>query len=226
MGKLNFNIPGEPNPRTIKALEKGFGKAIVKSAVSNSLALAAGAVSQLAFNDRPDGVSRFGTFIYDTLFIERPEYDTFTWNEQKKTFNIDAPVLPGNHSIGEVFGLYCEGVIIDATCVNHIVYTQIAGADGGINEYINKGDVDLTIRGYFASVFPGKYPKQEVRDLRLYHEAPVAKKVTNNFLNNVLHIQNIVTEKLNIFQVQGMRNVQYFELTGRSESNYEIRDSI
>lgn len=221
---LQFYIPQPQLKQNARTLSKGFGLPLVQRAII-------GANNFNIKTDPADATSYFGTPVYDTLFIQRPEYTSFEYNEFTDKYVQTADILDYNRPAGQsitnetpdnTIGLFLNGVVIDATVVKNIIKTDIIDHIGTVKEYINQGDIELTIRGYVASKNPDEYPDVEARLVKAYASAPVALKVTSVFLNEILNINNIVVDSLNMMQQQGMRNVQYFQLNCTSTVDYTI----
>jgi len=216
---LKFNIPDKLKPKNLETLSKGFGIPIAAANVPS--------IPDLPLGNIPDGVTRFGTYYYDSLFIEAPSYEIFTFNEPTNDFTTTLnPILFTPDTIstkdGPVSGVLIKGAIVDVTQVKNIVKTQIAGMDGSVLEYINQGDYEITIRGFFDTFLPDLAPNQRTRLLNYYCSAPVSLNIVNDFLNNVIKINKIVPQNLNIFQRQGVRNIQYFQISAISDNDFKI----
>lgn len=197
-----------------KQLIKGFGLPLVKRAFINK--------QEIEEGDKQDGTSLFNTPLFGTLFIHKPFYTEFVYDEFYKKYTETAPVLSENKSIGGDAGVFVEGVIIDVSQPRNIVMTPISGLDGTVKEFINNGDFAITIKGYFSSSSPDKYPAEDVRALNTYCKAPVPIGVTNVFLNEYFGITNIVVTNYSFFQQEGVRNIQFFELQCVSDTPNEI----
>lgn len=216
---LKFTIPDKLKPKNLETLSKGFGLPIAAASTPS--------IPDLPLGNIPDGVTRFGTYYYDSLFIEMPFYEIYTFDEPTTDFTVTtSPVYYTPDSIttkdGQVFGILIKGAIVDVTQVKNIVKTQIAGMDGSVLEYINQGDYEITIRGFFDTFLPDLAPDQRTRLLNYYCSAPVSLNIVNDFLNNVIKINKIAVQNLNIFQQQGVRNVQYFQISAISDNDFKI----
>lgn len=211
---INFKIPNTKLPVNARTLAKGFGLPLVKRAFLN--------VKEVGQGDKPDGTSLFGTPLYGTMFIERPEYSEFDYDEVNKKYVETTVILSDNKTIGNVVGVFMDGVIIDVNQKRNVVTTEIAGMDGSVKEFINNGDFNISIRGYFADPNPDKYPAVSVRALNTYLKAPVPLKVTNVYLNDYFGVVNIVPISYSFHQEEGVRNVQYFEIECLSDVPFEI----
>jgi hypothetical protein len=213
---LQFFIPQPLSKVTEKTLIKGFGLPLLQRALI-----------------RPSGPqpidqhtdSRFGTPVFDSLYIQAPEYYEFNYNEQTKKYQQDErPVSLGNNKQdGSSQGLFVENVIMDVNLARNIVTTDVSGYNGGtIKEFISNGDWNITIRGFVSTKNADVYPEEDTRLLQLYSRSPVSLVVTSRFLNTYLDINNIVITSLNLFQQQGLRNIQYFEMSCLSDTPFTI----
>ena len=223
---LKFYIPSPAAKTNFRTLSKGFGLPLVQREILD-------ARNFNIVTDPPDATSLFGTPIYDTLFIERPEFDTYDFNDYENKYVRTRNVLDYNKPSGSVLpfeqtdtvaGLFLNGVIIDATITKNIIKTELIDHVGTVKEYIGQGDIILSIRGYVASKNPDEYPDVEARLIKSYSQAPVALNVTSVFLNEILGISQIVIDDLNMMQQQGMRNVQFFQLNCSSTVDYTIAE--
>jgi hypothetical protein len=212
---LQFNIPSPLQKVNVRTLSKGFGLPLVQRAIvaGNNLNIK---------TDTPDATSLLGTPIYGTLFIEQPEYTTFDFNDFTNEYVETPNQLASNTAASAAQGLFLNGVIIDATVNKTIVKTDVIDLKGTVKEYIGESDMTITIRGYVASQNPNEYPDDDARLIKSYSSAPVSLKVTNDFLNNILGVTQIVVESCQMSQQQGLRNVQYFQLSCVSDIDYTI----
>jgi hypothetical protein len=223
---LQFIIPTPAQKQNVRTLSKGFGLPLVQRAL----------IAANNFNiktDKPDGTSLYGTPMYGTLFIQRPEYTTFEYNDFTNEYIETPNPLASNKSFGTLNvapgintegaqGLFLNGVIIDATVNKTIVKTEVIDLKGTVKEYMGESDLTITIRGYVASQNPDEYPDDDARLIKSYSSAPVSLKVTSDFLNNILGVSQIVIESCQMSQQQGLRNVQYFQLNCVSDIDYTI----
>jgi hypothetical protein len=220
---LKFNILGKENART---LAKGFGLPIVKRAAFEAQVLykleeqaAAVGLNQ----DADEGKSRFGTPVYGTVLIQEPKFSTYKFNTQTRKYDkIDFVFSPSNKEIGGVNYMYIEGAIIEINQKRNIVKTTISGQDGTVKEFINNGDYDIKIMGFFSTVDADIYPELETKAMNQYLTAPVSLNITNKFLNTYFNVNSIVVESFEFKQVEGMRNVQYFTINACSDLPFEV----
>jgi hypothetical protein len=212
---IQFNIPQPLAKVNTRTLAKGFGLPIVQRAIiaANNLNIV---------TDKPDATSLLGTPVYGTLFIERPEYTTFDFNEFTNEYVEVSNTLASNTAASAAQGLFLNGVIIDATVNKTIIKTEIIDYKGTVKEYIGESDMSITIRGYVATQNPDQYPDDDARLIKSYSSAPVSLKVVNSFLNDILGVNQIVVESCQLSQQQGLRNVQYFQLNCVSDIDFTI----
>lgn len=220
---IQFYIPNPAAKANFRTLSKGFGLPLVERAIiaANNLNIV---------TDPTDATSLMGTPIYGSLFIQRPSYTTFEFNELTNEY-VEVPnALDYNRPVGAVsndtldttIGFFLNGVIIDATVNKTIVKTEIIDYKGTVKEYIGESDMTITIRGYVASQNPDQYPDEDARLIKSYASAPIPLKVVNTFLNDILGVNQIVVESCQLSQQQGLRNVQYFQWTCVSDIDFTI----
>ena len=212
---IQFYIPQPAAKANFRTLSKGFGLPLVERAII-------AAKNLNIVTDKPDATSLLGTPIYGTLFIERPEYTTFEFNEFTNEYVETPNVLASNTAASAAQGLFLNGVIIDATVNKTIIKTEIIDYKGTVKEYIGESDMTITIRGYVASQNPDQYPDDDARLIKSYASAPIPLKVVNSFLNDILGVNQIVVESCQLSQQQGLRNVQYFQWTCVSDIDFTI----
>jgi len=212
---LDFYIPKPIAKNNERTLAKGFGLPLVQRAIIS-------AKNFQIVTDTPDATSLLGTPVYGTLFIEKPDYTTFEYNDFTNEYVETPNALAGNKTSGNVEGLFLNGVIIDANVVKNIIKTEVIDLKGTVKEYISESDLAITIRGYVATENPDEYPDVDARLIKSYSSAPVPLNVTNDFLNDILGVNQIVVESCQLSQQQGVRNVQYFEMTCVSTIDYTL----
>lgn len=213
MGR-NYIIGKDVAKNVQRNLIRGFGVPLVKSALYN--------VGTEPAGDIPDAFSKFGTPYFDTLILEAPNYNTYSYDSFLKKYTVQANILTGNFEINGKSAIKIDGCIMDISQTRNITQTQIAGRDGSVNEFINNDDYSITIRGYFDSGEPDTYPTKEVGYLSALLKAPISVKCHSNFLN-IFEISELVFTNYNFFQQTGLRNIQYFELTAMSEIPFQIQ---
>lgn len=212
-----FFLPPIIQKNNERTLIKGFGLPLVQRALitANTLSIK---------TDAPDKISYFGTPIYGSLFIQKPEYSSFEYNPFSKVYQQSPIVLASNSTIAGNEGLLLDNVIIDVTQNKQIVTTEISGFNKGtVKEFINNGDYAINIRGFFATKNPDEAPITESRILTSYCSAPVTLSITNLFLNQIFTVNNIVITNLSMSQQVGIRNVQYFEISALSDNPFDLK---
>ena len=221
MGVLNFQVPDKLKAKNLQTLQKGFGIPLKASLVPT--------IPNIPLGDFPEGITRFGTYYYDSLFIQAPSYETSTYNQQTGEFEtVLNNIVFSPDSIttkdGVFSGVNIKGAIVDVMLTNNIVKTEIMGQSGTVKEYINQGDYSVTIRGFFDTFLPDLAPNQRTRLLNYYCSAPVSLSIVNDFLNSIFKINKIAVESCNIFQQQGIRNIQYFQINAISDTDFVIQE--
>lgn len=214
MSSKEFLIPAPQKKVTVNILAKGFGLPLVKQALLN--------VDRVTPEDKPEYISAYGTAIYDTIWIQKPEPKTYVFSPVTKTYQQAPSIYGSNFELNGKEGFKIDGCIIDVTQNRNIVTTEIMGQNGSVKEFINNGDASITIRGYVATNTPDLYPESDVRVLSSYCNAECALPVVSRYLNSIFQIDNIVITGSHFFQQEGMRNIQYFEINALSDVNYLI----
>jgi hypothetical protein len=118
-------------------------------------------------------------------------------------------------------------LVVDTALFNirqskNIIKTDIQGSNfgGSVKEYINTSDFEISIKGGIFGT-NGNYPKDEVRVLREYLNAPVSIGIDSEFLA-LFGIFEIVIEDYFLPQNKGRRSEQLFELQCSSNLNPNI----
>lgn len=204
----DFTLNEGLNPRgQAQLIIKGFGLGLVKpklfntSGNTNILTL-----QELAREEGRDGVanSAFGLPVFDIVTLMDLKYESL----DRKQISVSAMNL---------------GVALcDVSQSKNIITTPIQGRNGTIKEYISDGDYVINIKGVITIDAQDYYPEQEVKQLKQFLDAPVSLKVASSYLNR-LGINEVVVKDYTLNQSEGMRNVQYFELSCLSETPFEIK---
>ena len=218
---LNFQIPKNKKNQDLKTLQSGFGIPLKASLVPT--------IPNFPLGNFPEGITAFGTYYYDSLFIEAPSYEVASYNETDGSYtsvlnNIVFSPDAITTDEGLKSGVLIKGCVVDVMATNNIVKTEIAGQNGTVKEYISQGDYSVTIRGFFSTVLPDLYPQQRTNLLNYYCSAPVSLSIVNDFLNSIFKINKIAIESYNIFQQEGVRNVQYFQINAISDNDFVIKE--
>lgn len=104
-----------------------------------------------------------------------------------------------------------------------IIETTVAGRKKGtVKEFIGYGDMQISIRGLFASRGQNVYPEDEMRDLLAILDVPDSVEVAGNVFQR-FGIQNILIKDCSFNQDDGNRNVQYFTIKAVSDFPTELK---
>jgi hypothetical protein len=216
----DFIIPENRKKVTFETFAKGFGLPLVKSAFLAELNNFPNIKA-----DKADGLSQYfnGTVVYDTLFIKTPFFYKYEYSDVDKKYIQTSQILSFVDKKGNDNGILLDGVLISVNQTKNIITTNIMGRSGTVKEYINQGDFEFTIRGFIASKNPDEYPLERVRVLQQYLNAPTELEVVSNYINNVFAVDNnpitkVVVVDYNMFQQEGVRNIQFFEFTCLSDT--------
>jgi|GEM_PF-2129992 len=111
--------------------------------------------------------------------------------------------------------------LFDITGQNIIVKTPGPGRKGQIKEYITEDDSAITIRGFCINEGSWEYPEKQVQDLKRVINTKKALGITSQVIN-LLDIHNIVIESWSFPSIEGVENVQPFELQCTSDYPVEL----
>jgi len=178
--------------------------------------------------DQQLGLSSLGTPVYtdltllgcsytDSITVKLVElkYDLYFSGDRNTSIN-------GNDSgVGSTFYLALETVLITVNQSIRVVKTEIQGRNGTVKEYIGADDMKISINGIITGQ-NGVYPRDTVRKLKRWLDAPVAKKVVAWWLGN-LGVDMIVVESYSFPQTQGGYSYQTFSISAVSDAPVELR---
>lgn len=206
--------PPPPNPEgQAKLIAKTFGLTFIKPKFfkvdTDTMFTEKDAINAAILDSNEtlsDSRSKFGLPKFDDILFEQVDY---TSNDGK---NIRVPPF----SMGTA--------LCDVTMTRNIVKTQIAGRNGTVKEYMSDGDLQINIKGVLASLYQNIAPKDSVKNLLQFCNAPVNFNVTSNFLA-YFGVYTIVVEDYTFNQLEGKRNVISFELHCSSDMPIEIKGS-
>ena len=195
-----------PNIKAAQRLIKytGFQNIPIINAVKNGEYL--GRIPNLITKDEPIGTSSLGTPIYTDLTLVGGF--SYTDNISEKTVTIENDVR-------------IETVLITVTQPVRVIKTEIQGRDGTVKEYIGRDDAHITINGVITGS-NGVYPREQVKALKEWLDAPVSKSIVTWWLDN-LGISEIVVENYTIPQVQGGYSYQMFSIDAISDIPVQLR---
>lgn len=214
----NFAVPATYKKVNINVLAKGFGLPLVKRALLNA--------QEIEQSDIPEYKTRFGTPVFDSLFIRKPNPEVYDFNEAtgqyQKVLGIS---YAHNHTVHTnesepIDGFLITNCIIEVSRVKNIVTTEISGMDGSVKEFINNGDYSITIRGIVDSELPNKAPDIDTRILTSYLNANSSLYIVSRMLNGIYGIDRIVATGFRTSQQEGIRNVNFFEINAVSDIDY------
>lgn len=175
--------------------------------------------------DEPIGVSSLGTPIYTDLTLLGCEY-TDNITSKKVTLKNDrfrsggsGQTNTSNASAG--FYMNLETVLMTVEQPIRIIKTEIQGRNGTVKEYIGADDSKITIN-LVVTGKNGVYPREEVKRLKDWLDAPVAKGIVAWWLDN-LGISDIVIESYSMPQVQGGYSYQMVSINAISDLPVELK---
>lgn len=179
-------------------------------------------------HDEAIGTSSLGTPIYTDLTLMGCEYtDNITGrvvslkNDRYRSGGAGQSTAGNDSGIGVAFYMNIETVIMTVDQPIRIVKTEIQGRDGTVKEYIGKDDYKITINIQLTGK-NGVYPREEVKRLKDWLDAPVAKGIVSWWLDN-LGISDICIESYSIPQVQGGYSYQMFSINAISDLPVELK---
>jgi hypothetical protein len=117
------------------------------------------------------------------------------------------------------------GVLMDVKTTKTIDMVSVQNVSGTIKTYINDGDFEIKIRGWFTTDNANDYPIEKVNQLKKLLKLNKALKVTSDFLL-LFDIYNIVVLDYNLFQVEGVQNTQFFEISSVSDTPVELISDV
>lgn len=114
-----------------------------------------------------------------------------------------------------------DTVLCDISQPRQIIKTQVMGRPGTIKEYINDGDWTVRMRGLIVENSIHNYPRAQVAAFMQLLKLQEPIKVISEYLN-LFGILNVVVENYNFAQKQGFQNVQPFDLSCVSDTDYSL----
>jgi hypothetical protein len=153
----------------------------------------------------------FGLPVLDILVLGGVKYETM--NVLGAVTNITLPTV--------TLGI----ALLEVNQTKNIVTTSVQGRNGTIKEYISDGDFMINIKGILASNAQDTYPVDLFNALLKYCTAPVSFPASSLYLNR-FGITDLVIQDYSFPQVEGMRNIQPFEIKCLSETPFEIKTKI
>lgn len=111
-----------------------------------------------------------------------------------------------------------KGVLMSVDMVKEVEYIKVLGIDGTIKPYINEGDFNVKIRGWFTTDNAHDYPIEATRMLIKLLKLKTSLKAVSDLLLT-FNVFNLVVLSFHFFQVEGVQNTQFFEI--ETVSDYE-----
>lgn len=212
--RLNIDLPQAPydinNPYSGKILPEQENQS-----ERNPYEGQAGIIRNYAPDDAI-GLSELGTAVYSDLSLMGCSY----------TDNITGRVvnLPNNAtqqtSTNRIL-LTLNTIIITVDQPIRVIRTEIQGRDGTVKEYIGKDDMKITINGIITGK-NGVHPKDTVKLLKQWLDAPVSKGVVSWWLNN-MGVSSMTVESYSFPQIAGGYSYQTFVINAVSDAPVELR---
>ena len=107
-------------------------------------------------------------------------------------------------------------VIITVKNPKNIVKTQVQGRDRSRKEYIAGGDYSISIKSTIASLYPEKFPEEELKTLKQIFSSSDSISIYSPFLS-ILGIDGLIIRDWNVSQIQGSYNSFTYSLTADYE---------
>lgn len=164
--------------------------------------------------DERAGVSYLGTPVFMNM-----EFEPGTYTDRNGE-PINYGEILKNNSAGD--GFKVDTVLADVTIVKQIITTNIQGLNGSVKEYISQGDYQITIKGALVDESGQRYPEEQVKQLVEYCEVPESVRIYSRFLNDNFDIQFLTIQEATFPQVEGVENVQLFEIKAISDDPIEL----
>lgn len=175
--------------------------------------------------DEPIGVSSLGTPIYTDLTLLGCEYtDNITSKKvslKNDRFHSGESGQANANNASAGFYMNIETVLMTVEQPIRIIKTEIQGRNGSVKEYIGADDSKITINLVITGK-NGVYPREEVKRLKDWLDAPVAKGIVAWWLDN-LGISDIVIESYSMPQVQGGYSYQMVSINAISDLPVELK---
>lgn len=123
---------------------------------------------------------------------------------------------------GENPGLTVDTVLMSVNQRRNIITTPIQGRNGTVKEYISDGDFDVSIRGAIVDPSPQRYPEEDVLKLMEVLRVQNNIEIASRYLNDVFGISNLVITDYSLPQVEGVQNIQFFQINCISDDPIEL----
>ena len=179
-----------------------------------------GRASQRVFTQlfNPVNVEQVDKSLLDTSELGTPVWDRLVIGENNNGENDNY-----TNELGQdisITPLIIDTILIDVQQTNNIVKTSVQGRSGTVKEYINRGDFALNFKGYISNGNKNNinvYPDEQVQNFINIMKKNGSIIVTNQRLNDIYNISEVVINSYNLPTVEGLTNLQPFTFTAISE---------
>ena len=179
-----------------------------------------GRASQRVFTQlfNPVNVEQVDKSLLDTSELGTPVWDRLVIGENNNGENDNY-----TNELGQdisITPLIIDTILIDVQQTNNIVKTSVQGRSGTVKEYINRGDFALNFKGYISNGNKNNinvYPEEQVQNFINIMKKNGSIIVTNQRLNDIYNISEVVINSYNLPTVEGLTNLQPFTFTAISE---------
>lgn len=185
------------------------------------------AINQLKSAIAFRGQRGFDTDDYDAVsYLGTAVFDTFTFgNITDRSQNAYINIL-GERTEFDPIVIY--QAILTVTRTKNIVNTQPNGKNGTIKQYISAGDYLITLQGRVSGVYDNetaewnyssrKFPQEGASIIKNICDVNANIEVSSNFLQ-LFGITKVVITDQNLYQREGIRNEQMFEINMLSDED-------
>ena len=162
--------------------------------------------------DEPDGYSKLGTPIFDTV--------TLYGNGNNGDITYYDLTLQKEVTVAK---MTIDIALVTCTKVVNIVKTNVVGANGTVKQYINLGDYGIEIKGIFTSEIANTRPDDLIRQLHKITSSTSEVNIASSLLT-LFGVTCIVFEGEQTFaQDESQRDVQKFTINAISEQPFTIK---
>lgn len=123
-----------------------------------------------------------------------------------------------NDTISFNKNILLETLIITVEKTRNIVKNSVFGLDGTVKEFITSGDYIINITGTIASDNKWLYPEEELRTFVDLCNVEDSVSISNDYLNKIYNINNIVIESFSFAQSERFSNIVSYSLNCLSDS--------
>lgn len=171
--------------------------------------------------DEALGTSILGTPVYTDLCLKGLKYTDNITNREIDLPNDRYRSGATGSNKNSAYYMILDSILMTVSQAQRIIKTEIQGRNGTVKEYIGADDAQITIQGIITGQ-NGVHPKDEVKRLKDWLDAPVSKSVTAWWLNN-LGINQLVVDSYSLPQTEGGYSYQVFSINCISDLPIELR---